>query len=134
MLKSTLRIIFPLISCLVIFGCAHPAPSTSDAPGTVSHVVLVWLKEPADAATRRRVIDATHSFKQIPGVLRVNAGAPVPGTRPVVDSSFHVGLVITFKNVEALRAYDPHPIHQKAVAEVLRPVAEKFVVYDVINP
>ena len=52
-------------------------------------------------------------------------------TRPVVDSSFDVAVVVTFEDEAALRAYDAHPTHKQAVEEVLRPLVGKLVIYDV---
>jgi hypothetical protein len=99
----------------------------------VSHVVLCWLNNPGDAAARQKLMDASHTFTSIPGVAAVSAGTPLPSTRPVVDSSFDVGVVIEFDNEAALHAYEQNPIHQKAVAEVLRPLTRKIVIYDFAN-
>ena len=55
----------------------------------------------------------------------------MPSTRPVVDSSFDVGLVITFTDEAALQAYETHPMHAAAVKGTLRPLAAKIQVYDI---
>jgi hypothetical protein len=99
--------------------------------GRVDHVVICWLKEPGNEAQRRQIIDRSNDFKKIPGVISVRAGRPIPSTRPVVDSSFDVALVVTFKDEASMRAYDKNPIHVKAVNEVLKPVAGKLVIYDI---
>jgi hypothetical protein len=49
-----------------------------------------------------------------------------------VDDSFDLGLVIRFKDKAALDAYEKHPVHVKAVKEVLGPNASKLKVYDVV--
>ena len=116
----------PLFAVLVLCGFS----CTSQKPA-VSHVVLFWLKEPGDQAAIDRIIETSNSFKAIPGVKRVMAGRPLPSTRPVVDSSFDVALVMEFADEAALHAYEVHPDHQRAVREVLRPLAGKIVVYDV---
>lgn len=117
-----------LVLALAAFltACA-PKPD----PSRVEHVVLMWLKTPGDEAAIEQIIHASREFRQIPGVLRVKAGRPLPSTRPVVDSSFDVGLVISFKDEAALNAYEGHPKHVQAVREVLRPLAAKFQVYDI---
>jgi hypothetical protein len=91
----------------------------------------MWLKDPNDTAARQKIIDASESFRQIPGVLDVRHGRPVPSTRPIVDSSFDVGLVITFKDRAALDAYATHPIHQKAAQELIMPTTRQIKVYDI---
>jgi hypothetical protein len=40
---------------------------------------------------------------------------------------------MTFKSESALREYERHPAHQRAVAEVLRPLAKRIVIYDFTN-
>ena len=97
----------------------------------MEHVVLMWLKDPSDHAARQKIIDASETFRQIPGVLDVQHGRPVPSTRPIVDSSFDIGLVISFKDRSSLDAYGPHPIHQKAAQELIQPNTRKIQVYDI---
>ncbi|HEX8911725.1 MAG TPA: Dabb family protein [Humisphaera sp.] len=99
-------------------------------PAQVKHLVLVWLKNKGDAAARQAIIDAGAQLRTIPGVVDVSAGTMLPSPRPVVDSTYDVGVVITFASEQAMRDYDQHPTHKKVVAEVLKPVMEKFVVYD----
>ena len=113
---------------VVLALCASSCTSSSSAP--VSHVVLCWLKNPGDESARQRIINATRDLRSIPGVVSVTAGRPIPSTRPVVDSSYDVGIVITFKDEAALRAYETNPIHVKARNEILRPLAGKIVIYD----
>ena len=94
------------------------------------HVVIVWLKDPASAEARQKVIVASYGFTAIPGVLSVSAGPSVPSPRAVVDSSYDVGVVITVQDRAALAAYLEHPTHKHAVQEVLGPLARQIVVYD----
>jgi hypothetical protein len=123
------------VAMLVVFGAAcqsQRAPGASAKPQpAVTHVVLVWLKTPGDAAGRERIVETSKTFRTIPGVVGVMAGRPLPSTRPVVDSSFDVAIVMTFEDESALRAYDVHPTHKRAVEDVLRPLVGKLLIYDV---
>jgi len=125
-----------LILLVCACGCASaPGDETNAAPvakGT-THVIVCWLKEPGNADARRQLVERSKSFTQIPGVRSVAVGPPLPSTRPVVDASFDIALVMTFENEQALRDYDHNPIHQQAVKEVLQPLAKKFVIYDFRN-
>jgi hypothetical protein len=103
------------------------------ARGTESHIVVCWLKEPGNAEQRRQVIERSKAFREIPGVVSVAAGTPLPSIRPVVDSSFDVAVVIRFRDEAAMRAYGTNPIHQQAVREVLNPLVKKMVIYDVLD-
>jgi hypothetical protein len=116
---------------LVSVSCQSNQTAKVTPPPQVEHVVLFWLKNPGDAAGRQRIIEATKTFTVIPGVLSVSVGPAVPSTRPVVDSTFDVGIVIRFKDRESMNAYEPHPIHTKAVTEILMPLARQVKVYDV---
>jgi hypothetical protein len=99
----------------------------------VTHVVLCWLKTPGDEVQRKRLIEVSHSFSAIPGVSLIAAGTSLPSTRPVVDSTYDVGIVIMFEDEAALRAYDAHSLHRKAVEETLRPLTQKIQIYDFRN-
>ena len=113
----------------VVNALMQSVQRSAHGPG-VSHVVLMWLKNPGDATAVKKIIEASRQFRQIPGVIDIKAGRPLPSTRPVVDSSYDVGLVMTFQDEGALQAYETHPQHVKAVKEVLRPLAAKIQVYD----
>lgn len=115
----------------LLVSCAQVGLQPAAKPGHVSHVVLVWLKNKGSAADRAKVIETAKSFRsQIPGILAMNVGEPLPSTRPVVDSSFDVGLIMRFENKAAMDAYEKHPVHVKAVKEILAPLAAKIVVHD----
>ena len=128
----TLRICAAWIMFLVLGGCQsqHPSPSSEKPQAAVTHVVLCWLKTPGDAAARQKIIETSKTFESIPGVVSVTCGGALPSTRPIVDSSYDVAILITFTDEAALRAYDGHPTHKKAVNEVLLPLVGKFLVYD----
>ena len=109
---------------------AQTQPAIHRPAGGVTHVVLVWLKRPGDPDARAALLDAAHQLRTIPGVVDVQTGTALPSTRPVVDSSYDVGMVITFTDVRALQSYATHPIHLKLVEEVLKPNADHYKVYD----
>jgi hypothetical protein len=44
-----------------------------------------------------------------------------------------VALIMGFMDKKSLAAYVKNPIHQKAVKEVLAPLASKYVIYDFVN-
>jgi hypothetical protein len=115
-------LLFPLL--FVLMGCQSPSP------GEVNHIVLCWLKEPGRIDHRQALIDQSHGFRTLPGVLRVEAGPPLPSSRPFVDSSYDIAVILTFANEQALRAYEAHPAHQKAVREVLLPLTRQVRIYD----
>jgi hypothetical protein len=124
-----------LLCCLALAGCRGARPASENhapAAGSVTHVVLFWLKETGNESDRLELIAACHALKEIPGVTDLRVGKVLPSTRPVVDSSYDVALVITFADEQALHAYGPHPVHQKLVQQ-MGPKLAKFLVYDFTN-
>jgi hypothetical protein len=117
-----------LIACvLLLASCTHRHHAKS---GEIEHVVICWLKDHGNAQQQQQLIDASQDLKKIPGVLDLRIGHALPSTRPVVDSTYDLGLVIRFRDEASLRAYEHHPIHQKLVRELLRPLTGRIVVYD----
>jgi Stress responsive A/B Barrel Domain len=111
-----------------------PMGCKTTAKGKVEHVVLIWLKKPGNAADRDKAISAAKMFqKEIHEIKHLSVGQPLASERPVVDDSFDVGLIMRFANQADLSIYEKHPVHVKAVNDVLKPMAAKLLVYDVIT-
>lgn len=109
-------------SCATI---APPAPK-----GSVDHVVMFWQKKPGDLQDRQKITDAMDRLRVIEGITFLDYGTAVPSDRPVVDDSFDIALLVRFKNVDALHAYESDARHTKEVKEVLLPLTKKIQVYD----
>ena len=127
------RVRFWLCALLLATGCASEKCKSCIAPGSsrMVHVVVCWLKTPGDENARQKLIDASHDFVgRIPGLIRVDAGRVLASTRPSVDSSYDVAIVMTFVDEAALISYGKSPEHQQAVRDVLRPLVDHYVVYD----
>jgi hypothetical protein len=120
-----------LAACsFALASCTELRSAKAPKGGQVEHVVLVWLKHSGDAHERARLIEASRQLRDIPGVISVSGGTPIPSKRPIVDASFDVGFVIRFENAAAMSAYLTHPIHVKLTNEVLKPASRKVVVHD----
>ena len=117
---------------LLLTSCAQLNCQPAPKAGQVEHVVLVWLNEPGNAAIKDKMVAACRTFpREIDGILSLSIGDALPSDREVVDDSFDLGIVLRFKDKAALDAYEKHPVHVKAVKEVLAPNASKLKVYDV---
>jgi hypothetical protein len=119
-----------LLPLLVLSSCISIEIGTPPEQKVVHHVVLCWLKEPGNAEHRQQIVEATESFRKIPGVLAARAGQVMPSDRSIVDDSFDVGILVLVPDEKRLTEYLEHPIHQKAKEDVLLPLVEKIVVYD----
>ncbi len=123
-MKMSLALVFAAIlsSCATI---APPAPK-----GSVDHVVLMWQKNSGNLSDRKQITDAIERLRVIEGITILDYGTAVASERPVVDDSFDIGLLVRFKNVQALHAYETDPRHVKEVKGILLPLTKKIQVYD----
>jgi hypothetical protein len=115
---------------LVIASCATIAPATK--PGSVDHVVLVWLKRPGNERDKQTLIELGRELRAVPGIRHLDTGTPLPSDRPIVDDSFDIGYVMRFDSPAALETYTLHPAHLKAKDGLAR-LSRKVLVYDIVR-
>ena len=131
---SSTRCAVLLSIALFVNGCSVlPRKAPAAASRGVHHIVFCWLKDPGNTKHRAELIELSKSFADIPGVLSVAAGTSLPSTRPIVDSTFDVAIVMTFPNQSAMQSYLVHPAHTRAVEETLQPLVGKILVYDIVG-
>jgi hypothetical protein len=99
--------------------------------GGIKHIVLCWLKEPANQTNVDAITKASMELKVISEVESIIVGRPVSSDRKIVDDSFDVGLVLNFKNQNDLDNYLAHPEHVSRVKKVLAPKCQRILVYDI---
>ncbi len=129
---------FFLFYTILCGGCFSFIPITNvleerEQGKRIHHIVLCWLNDPGNLDHQSKIIEATKTFRDIPGVLDAQAGTTVPSNRAIVDDSFDVGILIVVTDEESLRSYLEHPVHQEAKNEILVPLVDKIVVYDFKN-
>lgn len=130
--RYTLGLVFWLLTHAA--GCTWQSSAPpAEAQSRVHHLVVVWLKQPGDAQAQAKVIEATRRLEGIPGVLSVSVGRTFPNYRAVVDDSFDVALVIQLTDQEALKIYQTHPLHEQLKREVLKPLVDRFIVYNFLD-
>jgi len=110
------------------WGCS------SEQPARLHHIVLIWLKLPGNPTHRSHLIEVSESFAAIPGVKSVAVGEPLLSNREIVDDSFDVAIELTFEDKHALQSYLDHPDHLRVVEASLKPLADRIVVYDFVEP
>lgn len=111
---------------LILLGACSTAPPLS-VP--VSHVVLMWLKDPESSADRAQLVRAAHSLQMIPGVLRVQTGRDVPAV-PYRSQDFDLGVVITFRDRAAWRRYEKDPRNADTMRRYLQPLVRHYEIYN----
>lgn len=122
-----------LLAGLLLFAAGHAQAGDKVVDGPVTHVVLVWLKEPGNAAVRSKFVAASRQLNDLPGIINRHVGIVMPSERAIVDDTFDVGVTVTLKDKKALQAYMQHPRHKKIVNEQLKPLVNRIVAYDFIG-
>jgi hypothetical protein len=130
---SLLRFLL-LTTALSISNYSHAQRPSNTVGSKAYHVVIVWLKQHGDETARRKYIEGSKRLAKLPGVLGYNIGTPAAVKRekpsPAVDDSYDIAVSSTFESKQALENYLKHPEHHKVVYEVLKPLVEKYKVYD----
>jgi hypothetical protein len=102
-------------------------------PDGIKHIVLCWLNNVNDAASLNAVISASRELKTIAGVNSIVVGQAVTSDRDIVDDSFDVGMVMSFKSQQKLDQYLVDEEHIRRVKEVFAPQCGKILVYDIAH-
>ena len=122
--RYLLTLVFAVICTLQVQSAAAVSNQA------IEHIVIIWLKQPGLTDAQDTIIKASQALKTIPGVIALKTGKAVPSQREVVDSSFDVALVISFIDRAALDAYLTHPLHLQLLEETIKPLVDRFRVYD----
>jgi hypothetical protein len=94
--------------------------------------VIFWLKEPGDPDGRWQVIDASATFRSVPGVLSVEAGEKLASPRRNVDATYDVAVVMWFRDRPSLERYQTHPAHLEMLTRV-GPLIDRTIAYDFVR-
>ncbi len=126
---------------IALTGCGSmpdKLPSVSQSAGTLHHMVIIWLKQPGDATVRQQYIDASKPLANLPGVLSYQVGVPATIKRShanaSVDESYDVAIASVFESPQAYEAFLKNPQYAQIAQGVLRPLVEKYQVYDFTTP
>lgn len=142
MYKSSLNkiggILLVILSLSVLNACTTSlAPVSETKTQRLHHLVVIWLKQPGDEAMRRQYIEASKALAQLPGVLAYDLGTPASikrsHTSSALDESYDIAVAAVFENPEAFATFLKHPEYQRIARHVLRPLVEKYKVYDFIE-
>lgn len=118
----------------ILLCLALPLQSAlAENDGRVSHVVLVWLKQPGNEKMRHDFVSASRQLGALPGVINRHVGIVMQSDRAIVDDTFDVAVTVTFENEAALRAYMQHPRHKKILEEKIKPMVNRVVAYNFIS-
>lgn len=132
--KHTLIIICCFISLIItvlLGGCQLKKMTPIESGPEITHVVLLWLISPESTYARQTIIQSSKKLQSISTIKQLDVGMVLPSPRKIVDSSFHVGIVMRFKNQKAMTDYLKHPLHTQTVKHIIKPLTRKIRVYDI---
>lgn len=93
----------------------------------VEHLVLLKLKPGASEQKTQAMLEAVRGLKaKMDGIVDLTAG-PNYSDRA---KGFTHGVMVRFRDREALAKYLPHPIHQQVVQEHIKPILDEVIVVD----
>jgi len=99
----------------------------------ITHVVMVWLKEPGNEKQRAAFVKASEELNDLPGIVSRHVGVVQASDRAIVDDTFDVAVTVTMKSKAALDAYLNNPKHKKILKEKIKPLTNRVVAYDFIS-
>lgn len=118
---------------LIAYLSAFTTTIFAEEDKKISHVVMVWLKQPGNQQQRKAFIKASEQLNDFTGILNRHVGVVIPSDRNIVDDTFDVAVTVTLKNKKALQAYLDSPKHKKIIQEQIKPLVNRTVAYDFIS-
>lgn len=99
----------------------------------ITHVVMVWLKQPGNETQRTAFIKASEKLNDLPGIVSRHVGVVQASDRGIVDDTFDVAVTVTMESQAALQAYLKSPKHKKILKEEIKPLINRAVAYDFVS-
>ncbi len=126
-------IIFLQLSIFAVLSLTSMSISAKENK-KVTHVVMVWLKQPGNAEHRAKFVKASEQLNDLPGIVSRHVGVVKASDRAIVDDTFDVAVTVTMESKAALKAYLNNPKHKKILKEQIKPLTNRVVAYDFVTP
>src|SRR5947208_9980823 len=128
------RIPVVILWCCAAFALTPTgAQAAASRTGQVTHVMLFWLKRPGNVDDQNFLRRALRTLRRVRGVNDMRIGRPLSVDRPVAEQSFDLGVVMTFRDREALEKFERDPRREQAIDAMLRPLVRQYTVYNFVN-
>ena len=118
---------------LALFLTSSNAQAANARSGKVTHVMLFWLKRPGNVDDRNVLVRGLRTLRRVRGVNDVRVGRPLPEDRPGLEQSFDLGVVVIFRDREALEKFERDPRRRGALDAMLQPLVRRYTVYNFAN-
>lgn len=126
-----------LVIVLALGGTSHASEAQAESDSDdrkIHHLVVVWLKQAGDEKMRQQYIEESRRLADLPGVLAYDVGTPAVIQRghvnAALDESYDVAVSSVYESREAYEAFLKNPAYLRVAQQVLRPLVDKYKVYD----
>lgn len=127
------KVSFLLQIMLLAYLCSFVSHVSAKESAKITHVVMVWLKQPGNEQQRAAFIKASEQLNDLPGIVNRHVGVVLSSDRAIIDDTFDVAVTVTMESQEALKAYLNNPKHKKILNEKIKPLINRVVAYDFIS-
>ena len=121
------------LTCVALFLVPAGAWAVATRSGQVTHVMLFWLNRPGNVDDQNFLRRALRTLRRTRGVNDMRVGRPLLVDRPSVEQSFDLGVVMTFRDREALEKFERDQRREQAIDAMLRPLVRRYTVYNFVN-
>ena len=119
--------------CVAFSLSSSDAPAANARSGQVTHIMLFWLKRAGNVDDQNVLLRALRTLRRFRGVNDVRVGRPLPVDRPGLEQSFDLGVVVIFRDREALEKFEHDPRRGGAIDAMLQPLVLRYIVYNFAN-
>ena len=121
------------VTCTALSFASAGAQAAAARSGQVTHVMLFWLKRPGNVDDQNFLRRGLRTLRRARGINDMRVGRPLPVDRPDVEQSFDLGVVITFRDRQALEKFERDQRREQALDAMLRPLVRRYTVYNFVN-
>src|SRR6266536_3188275 len=121
------------LTCIALSLAPAGAQAVATRSGQVTRVMLFWLKRPGNVDDQNFLLRALRTLRRARGVNDVRVGRPLLVDRPSVEQSFDLGVVVIFRDREALEKFERDPRRRGALDAMLQPLVRRYIVYNFAN-
>jgi hypothetical protein len=122
-----------LLTCIVLSPAPTDAKAGAARSGQVTQVMLFWLKRPGNVDDQNYLLRALRTLRHVRGVNDMRVGRPLLVDRPGSEESFDLGVVLFFRDREALEKFQRDQQPEKAIDAMLRPLVRRYSIYNFVN-
>jgi Stress responsive A/B Barrel Domain len=121
------------LTCIALSLAPAGAQAVANRSGQVTRVMLFWLKRPGNVDDQNYLLRALRTLRRARGISDMRVGRSLLVDRPSVEQSFDLGVVMTFRDREALEKFERDPRPEQAIDAMLRPLVRQYTVYNFVN-